>query len=353
MINKNNWKLMKKYLDYRLQVDQISSSSLKIERAYMRYLLLWADDRPFKQVTTFRPAFPEHMLTARLDRTGKPLSSDYIKKILATARYFFSWLSDNKTGYRKVNQAWIRTIKTKRLAQKPKIKDAVTLEEILQISVAPIETIMERRTRAFAVFLYLSGVRISAFVSLTLQLVDIDNQQIIQDPTLGVRTKNQKYGITYLWNIPELLKVVKDWDDEVRAILPAQGFWFAPLSPDTGAIDTNAFLVGKNRHTLARRNLKIWLGKVGLPYHSPHKFRHGHIQYGLANSKTMADFKAVSLNAMHSSIKVTDEFYSTLNDQEVKNRIISLGDDSKKTGNEQEELEQFKKFLTWKNSQSI
>ena len=318
----------------------------------MRYLLVWADERPFKQVTTFRPVFPEHMLTARLDGIGKPLSSDYIKKVLATARYFFSWLSDNKSGYRKINQAWIRTIKTKRLAQKPKIKDAVTLDEIFQISIAPAETIMERRIRASAVFLYLSGVRISAFISLTLRLVDIDNRQVIQDPTLGVRTKNQKYGITYLWNIPELLAVVKEWDDEVRAILPAQGFWFAPLSPDTGEIDTNTFQVGKSRHNLARRNLKTWLGKVGLPYHSPHKFRHGHIQYGLANSKTMADFKAVSLNAMHSSIKITDEFYSNINDQEVKNRISTLGGNGKVTSNEQGELEQFREFLTWKNSQN-
>ncbi len=97
-------------------------------------------------------------------------------------------------------------------------------------------------------------MRISAFVSLTLQLVDIDKREVIQDPTLGVRTKNQKYAVTYLWNIPELLKVVKEWDEEVRAILPAQGFWFAPFSPDTAEIDPNVFQIGKNCHILAEKN---------------------------------------------------------------------------------------------------
>jgi len=352
-VNKRNWKLTKEYLSYRLDVDQISLSSLKIEKTYLRYLLLWADERAFKQVVKFRPTFPEHMLSARLDGAGKPLSGDYIKKVLVTTRYFFSWLSANKPGYKRINQAWIKTLKIKRQTQKPKTKDAVTLDEIFAISVAPVETIMERRIRAAAVFLYLSGIRISAFVSLTLQLVDIDNREIIQDPTLGVRTKNQKYSVTYLLDIPELLKIVKEWDDEIRAILPTNGFWFALLSPDTGEIDTSVFQIGESRHSLARRNLKAWLEKVGLPYHSPHKFRHGHVQYGLGRSNTLADFKAVSLNASHSSIKTTDEYYSILNDDEVKNRITSLGDNGNSRDDGQEELEQFREFLAWKNGQNI
>ena len=36
-----------------------------------------------------------------------------------------------------------------------------------------------------------------------------------------------------------------------------------------------------------------------LPYKSPHKFRHGHAVYALQHAKTMADYKAVSMNLMH------------------------------------------------------
>jgi len=159
--------------------------------------------------------------------------------------------------------------------------------------------------------------------------VDIPNRKVNQYPNLGVRTKNRKRGITFLLPIPELLKVVQEWDDEVRANLPSTGFWFAPLSPETGQIDLSVKSIGEHRAILARKNIKAFLDEANLPYHSPHKFRHGHIQYGLANSKSIADYKAVSMNVLHSSMEITDQFYSNLNDGEVQNRIGSLGKNNK------------------------
>lgn len=67
----------------------------------------------------------------------------------------------------------------------------------------------------------------------------------------------------------------------------------------------------------------------GFEYQSSHKFRHGHIQYGLRQSKSIADHKAISLNVLHSSMEITDQFYSNLNDGEVENRIGSLGKETK------------------------
>jgi hypothetical protein len=62
----------------------------------------------------------------------------------------------------------------------------------------------------------------------------------------------------------------------------------------------------------------------------------------MAMGSGFVDFKAVSLNAMHSSVEITDQFYSVLNDSEVKNRIGVLG---KKSGadieNEQDTIKLF------------
>ncbi len=160
-----------------------------------------------------------------------------------------------------------------------------------------------------------------------------------------MKTKNRKFGITYLLDIPELLKVVQDWDDEVRAILPPNGFWFAPFSPYTCKIDPNMVSIGEHRDTLARRNIKAWLEGVGLCYHSPHKFRHGHIHYGLEQSKDIQDYKAVSMNVMHSSMKITDEFYSNLNDNEVQKRISSLNKGTRLQDNDEAVI--IKEFLEW------
>lgn len=187
-----------------------------------------------------------------------------------------------------------------------------------------VDSLIEERIRAAAIFLYLSGMRIGAFVSLPLKAVDIRNRRVIQDPSLGVRTKNSKYGVTFLLNIPELLSVVKNWDDKVRSILDDEGYWFAPFSPETCDFDVTVQEIGLHRETLARKNLYAWLTKSGLQYHSPHKFRHGHIQYGLSRSKNHADYKAVSLNVMHSNIQITDQFYSNIPESEVLERITAF-----------------------------
>jgi hypothetical protein len=55
----------------------------------------------------------------------------------------------------------------------------------------------------------------------------------------------------------------------------------------------------------------------------------------LEHSDNIADFKAVSMNAMHSNMEVTDTFYSVLKDDDVKKRISNLT----KKGNPQTEDE--------------
>jgi len=346
MIDKENWRLTKKYLEYRLRVNQITLGSLKKEQTHLRYVLNWAQECYFRQVMILRPTFPEYLLSERLDGEEGQLSAVYLKKKLASARYFFSWLSDNEPGFKAIKNSWIETLKLKRLSEVPKTREAVSLEEVQAIAKSPVCTISERRARAALVFLFLSGMRIGAFVSLPLKAVDLSSRKVIQYPSLGVRTKNSKYAITYLLDIPELMKVVQEWDDEIRAILPPSGYWFAPLSPETGQIDLNVVSVGEHRSTLARRSMKEFLDTVSLLYHSPHKFRHGFIQYGAANSKTVADFKAVSMNVMHASMEITDEFYSNLNDGELENRIGSLNKQG--INLEDSELRLFRQFLEWK-----
>jgi len=352
MINRKNWKLTKAYLEYRQNVDMISPGSFVVESTHIRHILEWADEVPFHQADKVRPSFPEYIISARLDGKQVRFSEMHIKKILATARRFFSWMTENYPEYRMIKRAWISTIKPKRLDTKPKKNEVVSLEEINMIASAPVENLVEKRIRAAAVFLFLSGIRIGAFVTLPIRAVDIEKRVILQHPDLGVKTKNRKYGDTNLLNIPELLAVVREWDELIRTILNDDGYWFSPFSCDKGEIDINVKRIGEHREALARKNLKTWLNKVGLPYHSPHKFRHGHIQYGLARSKTIADYKAVSLNVMHASMDITDEIYSRLDEKEVRSRIEQLGvDNSKPLSTNDEILLLFQKFLDWQKSE--
>jgi hypothetical protein len=79
----------------------------------------------------------------------------------------------------------------------------------------------------------------------------------------------------------------------------------------------------KQQVTLAKR-LRGLFAAAGLPYKSPHKFRHGHAVFALQHARTMADYKAVSMNLMHADISITDGIYAPLAGGEVQRRIAGL-----------------------------
>ena len=350
MINKKNWGLIKKYLDDRLHVDQISMGSLKLEQSYIRYLLEWADEHSFAEAPSISPTFPEYMRSARLDGKSYPSSPAHIKTVLAIARRFYLWLIDYDREYRIIKLSWINKIKTKRLNDIPRVTESVSFEEINMIANAPVESVVERRIRAAAAFWYLSGIRIGAYVSLPIKAVDLQNRYVYQFTSLGVHTKNSKNARTILYPIPELLNVLVEWEKEIKAVLPDNGFWFPPLDPATGEINPNCTEPNDTRVMIARKNLKEWLQKVGLPYHSPHKFRHGHVHYGQAHSKTQEDYKAISQNVMHSTTGITDQFYSNIDDEQKKNRIDSMFSHIKEDKNISEDFNEFREFLAWKKT---
>ncbi len=45
----------------------------------------------------------------------------------------------------------------------------------------------------------------------------------------------------------------------------------------------------------------------------------------LPSPQTVDQYKAISLNVMHSSMEITDQFYSVLNSDQIKDKIGSLG----------------------------
>jgi len=167
-------------------------------------------------------------------------------------------------------------------------------------------------------------MRAGALGSLTLECVDLANRTIKQWPALGVKTKNAKSATTNLLNIPELLQVATRWDAFIRSQLSATASWYTPIISRWGEQKLSCDVPGENRNTALGKRLRKLSAKAGLPYHSPHKFRHGHAVFALQHAKTMPDYKAVSMNLMHSDIRVTDAIYAPLAQDEVKARIANL-----------------------------
>jgi len=119
--------------------------------------------------------------------------------------------------------------------------------------------------------------------------------------------------------------VVKDWDSLVRSELHDNALWFACLSPKTRSFDKTIIKAGANRRSRAYKDLKDWLDRVGLPFHSPHKFRHGFAVYALKLAKDIGELKAISQNLMHANISTTDGIYGILSNDDKK-KLLSKFD---------------------------
>ncbi len=158
----------------------------------LKHLLQWANGRTFKDAHKLIPSFPEYLLTARNERHpnnkadhGKPLTPKYMGKVLSHARAFFEWLRLYERGYSVITEAWIRTLQVRRSAgtqSRLQERSYWTLEDVRKVVALKPESLKERRDIAALVFLFLSGMRIGAFVTLPLDCVDIERRRIMQFP---------------------------------------------------------------------------------------------------------------------------------------------------------------------------
>jgi integrase len=172
--------------------------------------------------------------------------------------------------------------------------------------------------------LFLSGMRGSAFVTLPISALDLENLSVRQWPELGVHTKNSKKATTFLLNIPELLAPIRRWDAIVRPALSPSSPWYAPIDQCWGDQRLSNSEPGKTRLHALEKRLSLLFSLAKTDFKSPHKFRHGHAVFGLLHAQTMADYKAVSMNLMHDSIEITDSTYAPMLTSDVQERIAGL-----------------------------
>lgn len=200
-----------------------------------------------------------------------------------------------------------------------------TRAEVLALASVSVETLHEARAQAGAALLFLSGMRADTLASLPMQCIDLPNLRIYQIPSMGVRTKNNKAAITYLLNVPELLDVVRAWDNRLRQrSFAPNALWYAPLNHDGMEIYETSRAI-QARHGIIRDDIEMLCKKLGVSYASPHKFRHGHIVYARSFASNMEEVKAISQNVMHANTIITDQIYSGLAADKVQSVITNLG----------------------------
>ena len=318
-INRRNWKDTREYLDYCSAVRQCQPATIELYRVTLDHLLHWATTTPLPKAPILRPTFPQYLIDLSL-------SVSFTSKCLAVARAFFTWTVANLPArYPDIKPTFVESLILRKRATEVVEREFFTVEEVFAIVELPALTLIEQRDRAAVAFLFLSGMRDSAFCSLPLRAVDFDAYppRVRQWPALGVRTKFGKAANTILLPEPaRLLEIVRDWDTTARAALPDTAPWFALMDPDGANLAANQ-TPGANR-SFARR-LRTLCERANISPKSPHKLRNGHIIFALKQCRDIADLKAVSQNVMHDSIKTTEAIYGKLNEADIAARLSNLG----------------------------
>lgn len=328
MILRENYFTVQEYLRHLRDEKQLDADTVRISGNACRYLIQYADTRPLYDLANKRPTFPEYISTSKGKLTSRPMTATYQAKMLENIRHFYTWARMYKRGlWAKVSEGWIDNLRVRRslLNSEKDQKGHIfwemdTLEKVA--SFKP-QTLKDERTQAAIIFMFMSGMRITAFCSLPVDCVDIGAGRIEQKPSRGVITKNRKSAVTFLLPIPEFKSVIQAWDERVRSA--GARLWFAPISrANTTMLEAREIKSLNGRRGLLDGDLREFCVRLGIPILSAHKLRHAHGVYGVRNARNIEELKAVSQNMMHANIGITDGIYGILPEENVQRVIGGL-----------------------------
>lgn len=260
------------------------------------------------------------------------LSLSTILRHMEVCRTFFLWLQ-SQPGYKRALKAddaqyFSLTEKEKRAAtSNPPRKFPSLSNVLLAVRNMASGTAIEKRDRAMVALVAITGIRISALISLRLKHVDIEERLVSQDPR-EVNTKASKIILSYFIPVSdELETIVIEWIGYLR---DECGFTDNdPLFPKASLKQSDLFefeVDGLTREfwaatTGAREIFANAFSNAGLDICSPHTFRNMLVSEMYKQGLSIAEFKALSQNFGHSSAQTTLTSYGTLSQMEQKELV--------------------------------
>ncbi len=322
--NADNLRIKRKYLVWLKEAKGFSEASIDKAAAaistYDRYL----EGKDFRAFHPERArAYKRHLGRQKNERTGAPLSPTTIGSTLREVKSFFGWLAD-QPGYKsKITHADVAYLTPDRRAENARRsnlwKPHPSPEQARRVVRAmPSEKTVQRRDRAFIAFLFLTGSRVAAAISLRLGHIDLDHACVTFDGRV-VDTKFAKSFTTAFFPIgDEVEQIVREWITELR-----QEYCWShadPLFPKTriGVGASRRFeALGIAREpwtnpSSVARIFKTAFEDTGLPPFSPHRVRDTLVELSNDHCRTPEDYKAWSQNLGHEDVLTTFRSYGSV-----------------------------------------
>lgn len=322
--NAENLRIKRQYLVWLQEAKGLADTSVAKAAAAIDSFEEHSKRRNFKGFHSEQArAFKRHLERSTNPRTGKPLSAATIDGTLRELKGFFRWLAD-QPGYKsRISYSdaefFNPSHEVARRAQARRWKPHPTPEQIRHVlRTMPTGTVLERRDRAIVAFLFLTGSRDGAAVTLKLRHVDLIEDCVHFDGR-EVRTKRSKTFSTWFFPVgDDVRQIVVDWVVELREV----HLWGAddPLFPRTrvrvgntgrfaaGGIDRASWKTAGAIRKLFPRAFQ----DAGLPAFNPHRVRDTLVEFGNKLCGSPEEFKAWSQNHGHNDVMTTFMSYGSV-----------------------------------------
>lgn len=258
-------------------------------------------------------------------KRGKSVSKTTMYGTLRHVNSFFSWLA-TQSGYKsKISLDAVSYLTLDRRSVRevlsPRPKRFPSLDQVRQlVQSIDVRNEIDQRDRAVIAFMMLTGIRYEALCTLSLACLDIERLVVQQEPRLGVHTKGGKAITTWLLPMDRsFVEIVKEW---IKFLRTTKRFGPTdPLFPRTKVVQGGENLGFRadgvepqfwRGGDSVREILRDRFQAAGLPYFSPHSFRHAACQVALMWARTPEEFKALSQNFGHEHVLTTLRTYGTL-----------------------------------------
>jgi integrase len=346
----NNERIKRRYIQYLKEVrgfgdvatDQFAKAIDRFE-TYTRF----TDFEKFhvEQVRGFK----QHLYEQTGLRSKALLSHATIYGTLNTLKAFFMWLAGQpgfKSRFSYGDWEYFNPSRaTASIAKAHRMPRGPTLDQVRRVLAAmPKTTDVQRRDRALFALIALTGVRVTAVVSLKLRNIDIDRRVLVQD----ARTVKTKFSKTFdSWFFPlgdDIESIIAEW---VR-FLTEEKQWKLddPLFPATkievgasghfeasGLAREHWSCTGSIR-TVFRQAFK----RAGMPYFNPHSLRNTIVAFGSEKDLTWQEMQAWAQNLGHKSLTTTFGSYGQVAPHQQGDLVRNVGKERTKGDGEMQKL---------------
>ena len=333
--NAANERIKREYFLYLKEAKGRDEKSLDVVAKAINRFEVSTKFRDFKLFNKAQAmAFKRRLLEQINEQTGKPLSKATIASTMRALQKFFEWLAGQPHYKSKLNYSdshyFSVSEKDLRISRAKREQPVPSMEQLHHVIASmPAVSDIEKRNRAIAALILLTGVRDGALVSLKLKHINIAEQRLDQDAR-EVDTKFAKTFQTWFFQVGgDVLEIVTEWVRYLREELLYGDD--DPLFPKTKikvgncGFETNGLeRICWSTAEPVRRVFRESFDAANLPYFRPHSVRKTLTRFGQEICRTPKDFRAWSQNLGHSDVMTTFISYGEVPADEQAKMIRNL-----------------------------